>query len=385
MVLKWHLSPYPTSLEDWTYKLWEASNDNPGAEVHTGNIPQPHNAVATITVNGLDKVVHILRMYGAVSGNLLHGPLTIEPYADTVVIFDPIRFKIGDGGPLTPAANSSTYTNAPILTGLLAKDFVIHRNNYGDLHPDIHYIIDSGTGSWALIAPDVFNEGEEFTIKMNPRILTTIVNDSVVGKWFGGFVNIAANTDYIASHLRKLIRFTAAVEYTFPALAAIPLNYGHCFNNYGVVAGDAKINFSNAPLLWVDGTTKANITLPAMCEACFTFDGVNWNVVYINQSTWQNILTPQPGQTIAVGETALGDIAAGDNGHIIVHNKNIAGDYQVFFSLKGTAATANRDNDIQVSWYHHATEKANKFHVMLGEPAGSGAQNLTLVWLIVKV
>lgn len=151
MVLKYHISPYPALLENMVVKIWEAANDNPGAEVQTIVVPERdamgvptpgagHQVPYTLTANGLDKVVHVVRMYSEISAALLH-EYNVEPRGEVVTIFDPIRFKIGDGQPLTPAANTNEYTN-PLLDGLGNDDYLVHRNNYGFLFPDLHYIAD---------------------------------------------------------------------------------------------------------------------------------------------------------------------------------------------------------------------------------------------------
>lgn len=393
MVLKYHISPYPTLLENMIVKIYEASNDNPGAEVFTeviperdgGGVPTPgagHQVPYTLTANGLDKVVHIVRLYSAVSANLLH-VYTAEPKVDLVTVFDPIYFKIGDGGPNTPAATSNTYTNA-VLAGLTANEYTVHRNNYGFLHEGIHRTNNPGPGGFVLTAPDEFGENEEFLIQMLPKMITTVVNDSVVGKWFAGFVDVAANTNYSNAHLRKLVRFAGTCSYTFQVADAIPIGYGFPFTHYGNPQGTGTVNFNNAPLKW-GATTKNSIQLPSFTEALFVFDGNFWNVVYICDTRWQNAATQLPNTVMGAGLYNVGDVGPGDPIYIIQHNLNIAGDYLVLISIQSNSGgNYYKDNTIGIAWRHHATDKPNKFEVLLQELFGE-VQNIKIAWTIIKL
>ncbi|HSW96896.1 MAG TPA: hypothetical protein VLF89_03645, partial [Candidatus Saccharimonadales bacterium] len=298
MVLKYHISPSAIT-ENFIVKIWEAGSDGAGAEVYTSApITAPHALPFTLTVNGLDKVVHIVRMYTQISAALLH-EFNAEPKTDIVSIYDPIRFKIGDGQPLTPAIGTQTYTN-PLLIGLTANDYIIMRNRVGTIFPGTdegQYVVDSIFGSFVLNASDVFGDAEEFTLQIAPNVITSVVNDSVVAKWFAGFVDINANRNYLNSDLRKLIRLLGSNQYTFPVGQVVPIGYGFCFQHFGSL-GVGRINFLNYPLIW--GTaTKSFIDLPDYSEACFSFDGTNWNVVYLSQSDWINGSSIPTGATIA--------------------------------------------------------------------------------------
>jgi hypothetical protein len=392
MVIQYQLSPYPTLMEDLVVKVWEASNDAPGAEVYTLNIPQAvgggHPNIETIVINGLDKVVHVVRLYTAVTVNKLH-EYTIQAMADLMTFFTPIQFKIGDGGLLTPNAGDTAYFN-PLLNYLGDADYTVFRNNYGFLIPLTHYTTfqfdpsgPSTPGGFALNAPDNFGPGEEFTIQIKP-VLEVPIHDSVVGKWFGDFVDVIANRDYSFGDLRKLLRFNNGAEYTFKLGDNVAIGYGWIFQNFGSSQTTSKVNFLNAPLKW-GNTTKNSIDIPAYCEAGFVFDGTFWNVIYLSKSDWVNAASPStPGQNIGVGTFAIGNLAAGDVTFTVTHNLNITGDYLVFTSIIGTAATQINDNDVICIWYHHATDKANKFVINCQEKA-AGVQNITIAWLIVKI
>lgn len=392
MVLKYHISPSALT-ENFIVRIWEAASDGVGAEVHEetlvekngAGVPTPgagHQVSETITVNGLDKVVHIVRMYGAVSTVLLH-EYNVEPTADLVTVFDPIRFKIGDGEPNTPAADTDTCTT-PELAGLEETDFIIFRANYGPLLPTVHFTFNTGDGSWQLVSPDIFSGeggGEEFTIVRLPQAISTVVNDSVVGKWFSDFLDINSNTSYASTHLRKLIRLSGSPEYTFSG--SIPIGYVFCFQHFGS-AGTATVKFNNGTLLYA-GSPKAEIDIPRYTEGAFVWDGTNWNIVYMVDSSWVNTAGPAAAGTIlGVGTYNVGNVAAGDPIYTIEHNLNISGDYMVQFSLEtNNIADFTKNNRIGGTWVHHATDKANKFYVSLQELA-SETQNLSIAWVIIK-
>jgi hypothetical protein len=393
MDINYQLSPYPTLVnEDMVVKIWEAESDGPSGEVYTevipekdsGGVPTPgagHQVINTVVATGLDNVVHIIRLYSSVSTNLLH-EFYYQPRTDLATVFAPIRFKIGDGGPNTPAADTDTYQN-DLLKTLTEDDYQVHRMQAGLLHPTTHYTIDSVAGTFQLNAPDVMADGEEFTVQRMPAVLTTVINDSVVGKWFGGFVNISASRDYLASDLRKLLRFTGAFNYTFPLASTIPIGYGFCFQRFGA-AGIAKVKFDNGPLLWA-GATKAEIDLPLYSEGMFVWDGTNWNVVYFIDSSFINAGALPPLAVVGAGNYNIGDVPGGDPSYEVTHNLDIPGDYLVILSIKSnSASTFFRNNKIGSTWWHHTVNKPNKFMFSLQEISGE-VQDLSVSWLIIKL
>lgn len=380
MVLKYHISPSALT-EDFVVKIWEAASDGVGAEVYSQTIAAPHAAPVTITVNGLDRVVHIVRMYTALTAVLLH-EYNVEPTTeDIVTVFDPIQFKIGDGGTNTPAAGDSVCTT-PELAGLAETDFIIIRANYGPLIPTTHFSFNTGDGSWELNSPDIFNGeggGEEFTIIRLPQAVTGIVNDSVVGKWFAGFVNISSNTSYASTHLRKLIRLNGSPTYTFTG--SIPIGYVFCFQHFGATDGPATIAFSNGTLL-NNGTPISSKSIPRGTQAGYVWDGTNWNTVYYVPPAAST--TPVAGDVLGVGRYNVGDVPAGDPIYTITHNLAISGDYMIIPTIESnSAATYFRNNKMGIAWHHHATDKANKVLVSLQEISAE-TQDLWIAWVIIK-
>lgn len=394
MVLKYHISPVPSLMEDMVVRIYEAGSEAPGQEVWEQVIAQAgvggHPNPTTITATGLDTVVHIVRLYTAVSAQLLHN-YTAEPRQDGVVVFDPIRFKIGDGNLYTPLAGSNSYSN-PLLEGLAGNEYSVHRNNYGYLFPDVigvtepHIQTDDVLGAWTFIGNDQFNNGEEFLIQRSAQIVSNVINTSVVGKWFAGFLNVSSNTDYISAHLRNLIRFIGSPSYFFRAASAPPIGYAFVFQNYGAGAANsiAKVVFENAPLLW-NNATKGEIDIPLYTEAAFVFDGNNWNVIYINDSRWQNSTSASSNSILGSGETVIPDVAFGADVNVLVtHGLNISGDYRVFYSIKSAgSATAGADNNMQIAWYHHSFNKPNAFFFTVGDPYNQ-VTSFSIAWLLIK-
>lgn len=400
MVLKYDISTSGIS-EDFVIRIWEAiDKDNPVGFVYeqtlvekdSGGIPTPgagHQVIEPIMVNGLDKVVHVLRMFGAVSNTLYH-EANLEPRASSITGFSPIRFKIGDGGTYTPPVNTGVFGPHPSLVGLTTDGFIVFRNIVGALQPTNHYTFDGTAGTITLNEPDIFAEDEEITIQAIPGESNEIVNDSVVAKYFGPteanadiFVDITADISYIPAHLRKILRFNGAFTYSFDD--DVPKGYGFVFNNYGNPEATAHIAFNNAPLKW-GATTKSTIDLAAFSSACFTFDGTFWNVVYLVSSTGNTTA----GSIMATGTLVVGDVGAGDPDYEVVHNLGIVGDYMVLWSvmsiLTNSLYPASRfyDNDISGTWFWHPVNKPNRFVLTLQERA-PGFQNMNIKWAILKM
>lgn len=94
---------------------------------------------------------------------------------------DPIYFKIGDGGSLTPASGTGRYSN-PLLENLPINQIRVHRNDFGFLRPTDHFVKNTDDAFFDLISPDVFGDTEEFTVFLkvaDPGI--NLTNGSVSG------------------------------------------------------------------------------------------------------------------------------------------------------------------------------------------------------------
>jgi len=392
MVLKYHISPYPALTESMWVRIWEAQSDGPSGWVYEEELPERngsgvitpgagHQVPVTVTVNGLDKVVHVVRLFTN-TGILLH-EYNAEPKVDIVTVFDPIRFKIGDGGTYTPAENTSTFTH-PSLVGLNSDNYIVLRNGYGALIPNTHITVDAPSGSWSLSQiGDVFGPDEEFTVILNPKSVSTVVNDSVVGKMFAGFVDISASRDYLTTDLRKLLRFSGTCTYTFGASQTIPIGYIFAFTHFGTATGIGTVQFLNAPLKW-GNTTVTTFAVERFQEAAFIFDGVQWNVLYATKV----VNTPKPGDILGSDNFSIGDIPAADAGpYTVTHGLNITGDYNVFLSIKtkaGSEANWFKNNSITHTWWHSTTNKPNEFKIGL-ESYVNQIQSIDVSWLIVQL
>lgn len=343
MVIKYTLSPYPALAEDLYVKVYEAQSYP--AEVDSILVPAPHTSPVVITINGLDQVPHIVRLVTAVTNTELH-KYNEEPKVDVVTLFDPIQFKIGDGGTSTPAALSSDYIN-PDLAGLAAKDYLVYRKGAGFLTEGVDYGNNSTPGGFSLlVSGDRFDDQEEFLILRVPNLVSTPINDSVVGKQFGGFVDINSATDYDPSHLRKLIRLSSVdAQYKFPAALGtdVPIGYVFRFNNFGVDGESAKVIFENAPLLW-GSAPKAELEIPFSSTVEFTFDGANWNCTMFN-SIPAAAVAPA-GIIKYMGTKDVGDVPNDDVLINVVIPNQGSGNYKVAGTLVGYGADWDKDNDV---------------------------------------
>jgi len=382
MQINYAISPYPTLLENMVAKAYEASS--PNAEVASYTIPERdntgtptvgagHQVPASISFTGLDRVPHVIRLFTA-SGNLLHW-YDEQPKEDTITLFDPIFFKVGDGGTYTPITDSSTLSN-PAFAGLEAKDLTIYQQGYMPLLPVIDYTISGNDVT--LINGTVFELDQPWYILKRPQIITTPVNDSVVGKGFGGFIDVVADIDYIPGHLRKLIRLSGTGNYTFQVSTPVPIGYNHHFVNFGAEGSTPQINFSNGTLLW-GSTPKSFLVIPFGSTVCFTWDGTHWNCTMNDIKT---SAVPVAGDVIGMGNYIIGDVSATgpDTFVTVVHGLGIVGNYKVFGTLKGTYASRYTDNNVTWSAYDYT---ANDFKISLQEWA-AGIQNLGFDYILIK-
>jgi hypothetical protein len=386
MVIEYVLSPYPALLENMVIKIYEAQN--PTAEIYSEVVPERnisgvptvgagHQVQYPFVFNGADNVPHIVRLYSAVSVALLH-EWNAQPKALTTTVYEPVRFKIGDGNPGTPIANTNTCTT-PQLAGLTTSQFVIHRKNVGPLYPVTDFSYTVSTGEWVLQGGDLFSDGEEFTINILPIVTIAYVNDSVVGKDYGGFVDIASSRNYLTTDLRKQLRLANTAEYTFPVGASIPIGYPFRFTNYGTFSSPSpltKVKFLNAPLKW-GTTTKTEISLHLFNEASFVFDGTNWNVCYLSDKS----LSSTPGAIIYAGSFTIGDVPGVDTEYTVTHNQNISGDYMILLSIRGTIPTKRQDNDVMLSYYD---VQPNTFKIYVQE-IFSGVQNIAITYVLIRL
>lgn len=384
MVIKYTISEYPALAEGLVAKVYEVyATGIPEAEVGSIAIPAPHNAPVEIVFPGLDTMVHRVKLIGVTSGIEFHSYYE-QPRRDTVTIFDAIRFKIGDGGGLTPAAGASDYTN-PALIGVSINDLLVHKNGYGYLLPGTQYGFDSTTGKISLPVPETFSGdggGDEYLITRKPSVISELVNDSVVGKLYGGFVDIAAPTNYIAAHLRKLIRLAGVnAIYTFPVGASIPVGYQHCFTNFGayaLVTDKPKVRFLNAPLKWGNGTVT-EVEVPFSATYSFTFDGAQWNCTMFTENSTLPATAPF-AKIVYANSQHIGDINV-DSFFTIDIPEQPNTNYWPLGNLRGIGNDPNYDNDIFFITYD---KRVDSFKIAVREVTYV-IQNLMFDFIIVSI
>ena len=401
MNINYKISPYPALHENMVAKVYEVDVSGGVTEVDSLTILEKngsgvptvgagHQVPNAISFNGLDKLTHEVRLYTA-SGTLLH-KYQREPIDDIITIFDPIRFKIGDGGTHTPAVGSNSFTH-PDMAGLLPTEYVVQRSGVGLCTEGIE-IADNGSGFDLFEVGDKFGANESFLITRNNQVVQNIVNDSVVGKQFGPtignpqiYVDITSNVSYDPSvHLRKLIRMSGSgAKFHFGITPAPPVGYIFRFTNvgaYSLITDTPIVYFDNAPLI-NGNTTAANFSLPFGSTCEFIFDGTNWNKSIIE------VGVPNPATALTIegrGLFNIGDVpGGGGTGWLINHGLNITGDYLVFLSVKSNnTADHSKDLKVSVAWWHDTVDKPNNFYLGAAELTGV-VQNAAIAWMIVKI
>lgn len=371
----------PSIIDEHFYaRVYEASS--PDAQVGEIFVSKPHDNPKSIVFNGLDKVTHIVRLFTA-SGSKLH-EYSQESVENIVTIFTPIHFKIGDGGSNTPAVDTAVYINSDMV-GLAPDDYKVHRNGYGFLFEGVHIQNDSGAGGFSFIDGSKFDPESEYVIFQNPKKITTVVNDSVVGKQWGPttgnsniYVDITAPLSYNPTHLRKLMRFAGnAGVYTFGVSDNIPIGYPFRFTHFGAysaVTDKGVINFNNAPLIKGNSTVASvNVAVGFIYE--FVFDGTSWNYTMICQSIYG---APISNQIIANGRYVVGDLLEGI--WTVTHNLNINYPYRVIVTIYSRNNNHAFDNRVCFAVREYMP---NSFKITAQEIAPE-IQAIDFDWFIVK-
>lgn len=389
MEFKYLVSPYATLLENMVIRFWENTNLNPIAyvkevilyEKNGAGVPTVgagHQVQEWVHVVGLDKVPHTGKLYTA-SGTLLHD-FMFEPSENIITLFQPIYFKIGDGGTNTPAIGDSSYANTA-LAGITNDQLIIHRS--GTLmYPGVHFNTDPLGGFNLLVVGDIFGDEEEFLIQVAPVAVSNPVNDSVVGKQWGEttgavsmYIDVTSSVNYLPIHLRKLIRISGSGAYHFDS--APPVGYPFRFIN--MVAGNPVVYFDVANLIQPGGDI-ASIIIPAGGIVEVVYDGTKFNLTHNNTAA----LGAMPYATIThSGSQPLGNIPAGlgNAWSIGIPNQGTAS-YKVLGSFRSVVNT-NGGYDATCIWDIEA-QFTNSFTVRIRE-FGPASQNIIFDFVIIKI
>jgi len=395
MNVNYFLSPYAALTQNMVAKIYEVETSGVVSEVDSitiperdsGGIPTPgagHQVPYAVSFTGRDFITHEVRLYTA-GGTLLHR-YDVMPTKDTVTIFDPIRFRIGDGGPNTPAAGATAYVNTA-MAGLLATDYIAIRTGYGPVIEGIH-ITNNVLGGFQLFQPgDVFSgdPAEEWTIIMQPKVLTAPVNDSVVGKMWGptalladSFLDVNTTVTYVPGHLRKLIRLAGHnAIYKFESSDVPPIGYVFRFTNFGSYTPgnpDPKVQFNNAALKW-GNTTLTELSIPLYTTSEFYWDGTQWNATIHNP---QPVSTAVAGDIVGNGRFTIGDVS--ETTFTVTHGLNLAYAYRVLGVIYSRNANPARDNTVTFAVREFTN---NSFKVTIQEIFGE-VQTIDFDWIIVK-
>jgi hypothetical protein len=374
MEINYVLGTYPTLLEAMVAKVYE--NDS-GAEVDSITIPERdasnnpdpgggHNHTYAVSFTGLDRRPHTLKLFTAVGGTLLQN-FNIQPTEISVTIYDPIYFKIGDGGADTPAEGDTAYVNA-ILANLTNDRVRIYRAGLRQ-YPEQDFEMNILGGFSLVKGGDSFTEGEEVFIDRIPLIVSNPVHDSVVGKQWGGnatlttiYKDVTASVNYDASHLRHYFRISGSGAYHFTSGADIPIGYPFRFIN--MAGGNPIIYFENGVL----NQYPSNVTqwtLPAGAIAEFVWNGASWDLVQdCGQEAAAYRITYQGSQ--AIGN--VGALPNGDGSYNSFFTVNIPDQGTTNYKVRGTliSNSTNMDVDNDISWVITILS-ATQFKVALGK------------------
>lgn len=379
MNIIYHISP-SSVVENCTIKVYEPQIDGTLSEVRSIAKNAPHTSATTVTINGLDRVTHVVKLIGNTTSTVYHN-YDVTPTDDTVTIFDPIFFAIGDGGANTPASGAVSYINTN-LAGLTIDDLMIFRNG-SILYPGINYDVRTGGGFDLIISGDVFGADDVCVVMRKPKAVSRPVNDSVVGKQFGAtdlnpdmYVNVTSATSYTAAHLRKLIRLNgASAVYTFGNSEIPPAGYPFTITNFGasgVTSPLPKVVFSNAVLLY-GGSNKTSVDIPFGQSCTFVFDGTYWNSV-------QSLPATNVYPTFSKGTFHIGDVTNGAQYTITIPTQSSTG-YHVTTTLisNGNAYNDNSANCTVIG----SSKTTTSFKIVVGE-AASVLQDVSVNWLVVN-
>jgi len=366
--------------EDFTVIAYEVQQDGSLSQVDTRTAAAPHSTPEWVAFTGLDKVTHVIKVFGATSG-IEYNKYEKTPTVDTVTIFDYIQFSINDGGIYTPAENSNVYLN-PNMIGMEASDYIAIREGKGPLFEGINIANDAINGGFALIKPgDYFEDKEQFTIMPKPVVVQTPVNDSVVGKQWGAtslsanmYVDITSATNYTPAHLRKLVRLAgASAVYTFSAISVPPSGYPirvSNINSNGTTSPLPKVVFSNAPCKYGAGTiTELSLPFGSVCE--FVWDGSIWNMSLPVPDT-----STKP--TFHKGTVVVGDVITEKTVTVTIPDQGST-NYHISYSVISDG-TAYNDNDITVVF---KKVSATQFQAIFQETFAA-LQNLKLDYCIIN-
>ena len=398
MNIHYFLSPYAALLQNMVARAYEVDVNGNTSQVDEiiiperdgAGVPTPgagHQVPFEVTFSGLDFVTHEIRLYTA-GGTLLH-KYDRTPEKDNVTIFDPIRFRIGDGGANTPVAGATAYVN-PVMAGLAADEYVAIRTGYGPVVEGVH-IVNNVLGGFQLFQPgDIFSgdPAEEWTILMTPSIIAIPVNDSVVGKQFGPtagnadiFVDVTTAIDYAVTHLRKIIRLAGTnAVYTFSAALVPPVGYVFRITNFGAYTPgdpDPEVHFDNAPLLW-GNTTKTSLALPFSSTCEFSWDGTNWNCTLYSAPAAPVV---NSNDIFYNANFAIGDMH--EDEYTIIHGQNVAFPYRAIGMIMSSSTDHAKDNTVCFAIRENSFT-ANQFKITMQEVFGD-IQNISFRYWLVKL
>lgn len=402
MNINFVLSPYPSYAGSIKCAVYEASN--PTAEVASQTFAAPHSSPRAVSFTGLDSVVHLVKVIALTGPTELHSWMH-NPMETQYTIYTPLYFEIGDGGTYTPAAGTTECRN-PYFEG---KTFWVERRGQGTMVPgtEIDFVNSDPDFGFDLVKiGDTFNNEEKFVIHFHPVRVTSLVNESVAGKWFDGTTEITADTSWTTAHLKKLLLLRGSgttITYTLPLAANAPVGYVFAFQTFGSGWTNHVIASPATNINDTDGNVVNSITIAANQFLYLVYNGVKFEVVAasdllpftisdnpdLNDASVvaSTVATKTLADRIGIlgkGKFNIGDIPGGDTVYSQTFTNATSADYIVMVSFKSNSVNHARDNTIGWCWYKDETTPNTKFKILVQE-LNSEVQNVEACWVVYKI
>lgn len=396
------LSPNPALTGNWRLSAYEEVN--PGAEVAFLLIGGAHNTSQTVSLTGLDRVPHYIKLVHVASLTVLHD-FSYRPMDVDYTIYMPILFKVGDGGTYTPSPGATEYRNPDLQD----KSYWVERRGIGTMAEttEIVKVANSPDFGFDLVEDgDEFHEEETFIIHIHPKRTLTPVNASVAGKWFNGTIEVTASRAYLITDLKNLILFRGSgttITYTLPAAASVPVGYVFGFQTFGSTWVNHVIASPTANMKNNTGTSVNQLTIGINSFLYIIFNG-NWWEIVIAADLSSFTISDNPDENdaakvastvatktladrikiLATGKFTIGDIPGGDATYSQTFTNPTNANYIVSGSFLSKSSNHARDNTIGWAWYPDEVAPNTKFKITVQELNGE-TQNVDFCYLVVKI
>lgn len=181
------------------------SNLTYSAVVPDQTVVQPHTVPVGVVFTGLDRRSHRIEIWDAVTNQLLSWEAA-TPDTSSITFDLPIIFTVGQGSPY-PNDGANTFNLAGVLSAG-TEIAEVEKFGAGSLIPTTEWTYNPTSQDFTLQGSYVFGDGERYTLRPRPATITTPVNDSVVGKIVGGFVDVFSPRTYSVAVSKRKCMFS---------------------------------------------------------------------------------------------------------------------------------------------------------------------------------